>query len=493
MLNARVNFRTSDQALQALYDSAEKKCLGNVRDFGKRRVLVEGGGYEKIWLETQPMGGEMYAKRELQVGLNNQLMFMDYQRSDGRIPGSIALENGQVVPQFNKFQGFCFAQPALDMYYLTGRDEAYLRKLQACLAAFDAYLWRTRDSNKDGCLESWCVTDTGEDGALRYGDAPFWWTEDTAPMGYQVVPIQSMDVMGYSYSARNVLSKISQILTDGHEAEWRSKAQAVRDKVTAYLWDEEKGACFDRDKHGRVIPTLCHNTLRLMYWGVITKPMADRFIKEHLLNPKEFWTPMPLPSVAVSDPLFRNEPKNCWSGQPEGLTYQRAIRALENYGHEPLVTVLGRKLIAALKTDPGVFTQQFDPFTMKPSRVAIPAQQSGQAQGAVIPQDAYGPTMLALMEYVSRMYGVHIQGETVCFGLLGGAQTSYEQKWGGHCYRIDSDGNRAVITIDGAPRYQAPCGIRLITSLTGELKAYRSIDPDLRSLSNADYDIIALP
>lgn len=71
-------------------------------------MLVEGGGYEKIWLETQPMGGAMYATRNFTVGLNNSLLFMRHQRADGRIPGSIAVIDGAVVPQFNKFQGFCF-------------------------------------------------------------------------------------------------------------------------------------------------------------------------------------------------------------------------------------------------------------------------------------------------------------------------------------------------------------------------------------------------
>ena len=41
--------------------------------------------------------------------------------------------------------------------------------LADCLEKFDQYLWRTRDSDGDGCLESFCVYDTGEDNALRYG------------------------------------------------------------------------------------------------------------------------------------------------------------------------------------------------------------------------------------------------------------------------------------------------------------------------------------
>ena len=66
------------------------------------------------------------------------------------------------------------------------------------------------------------------------------------------------------------------------------------------------------------------------------------------MNPQEFWTKMPLPSVAANDPLFRNVTTNNWSGQAEALTYQRAIRALENYGMYELIPQLGQKLMQAI-------------------------------------------------------------------------------------------------------------------------------------------------
>lgn len=144
------------------------------------------------------MGGAMYASRDFATGLNNSLMFMCHQRADGRIPGSIAVIDGKVVPQFNKFQGFCFPEPALDLYYLGGKDAEYLAQLAKTLEAFDAYLWRVRDSDGDGCLETWCKYDTGEDHAMRYADAPDPWEEETPPQGCTAVPIASMDVMSYS-------------------------------------------------------------------------------------------------------------------------------------------------------------------------------------------------------------------------------------------------------------------------------------------------------
>lgn len=450
--NTKVRFKIDDAQIQKVYDAAEEKAAGNVQNFCGRKVLVEGGGYHKIWLETQPMGGEMYAKRNLETALNNQLMFMEYQRQDGRLPGSITVIDGEIRPEFNKFQGFCFPHPALNMYYWAGLDDDYLLKLRDCLTRFDEYIWKNRDSNGDGCLESWCITDTGEDGAERYGDAPFWWTEETPPADAAVVPIQSMDFMAFSISARKTLADISRLLKNGEESLWREKAKAVQDKLKSYLWDDARGACFDRDKNGNTMDTLLHNNLRVMYWHGFDQTMADRFVAEHLLNEKEFWTPFPLPSVAANDPLFRNNSENDWSGQPEGLTYQRAIRALSLYGYDYLLPTLADKLLAACAKECR-FTQQFDPYT-----------------GALSSEkDGYGPTMLAVLEYISRLYGFHLEGEEWHFGLRGGAAFEYEQVWGERTFLIQSNGKTATVSRNGKPLFESETGVKVVTDWNGSI------------------------
>ena len=225
-----VTFQTSDPELQRLYDTAVRKCLNNLNTFAGDQVLVEGGGYEKIWLETQPMGGEMYAKHNITAALNNHLLFMKHQRADGRLAGSIqGFSDGTVEAQFNKFQGFCFPWSALNMYYWIGEDKQYLDQLADCLEKFDAYLWRVRDSDGDGILESWCKYDTGEDNAVRYGDAPNYATEEVPPTDSNVVPMASMDVTSFSYSCRDTLCEIALIRGDMAEAKkWRALAEIGR-------------------------------------------------------------------------------------------------------------------------------------------------------------------------------------------------------------------------------------------------------------------------
>jgi len=460
-----VNFQINDPIIRKLYDEAVRKCPDNIKDFDGRTVLVEGGGYEKIWLETQPMGGEMYAKRNMEAGVQNNLLFMEYARIDGRIPGSIALINGKRVPQFNKFQGFCFPAPALNMYYLMGNnDRDYLDLLYMTLERFDDYLWKNRDSDGDGCLESWCKYDTGEDNAMRYKDAPDPWESELVPQGYEVVPMASIDIMSFSYTARETLADIALIMGNTERAErWKKLAESIQKKITEYLWNDEKGICLDRDKNHKVMDTITHNSLRAMYWHSLTDYQAGRFMAKHLLNPDEFWTKMPLPSVAVNDPLFRNIRNNNWSGQVEALTYQRAIRAFENYGYEKYIPYLGRKLMGAIGKN-CIFVQQYDPFTGEPSIV----NHEGMTDG-------YGPAMLSVLEYISRMYGVHIERDRVYWGteatgLDGETQTEceYEQVWGDTVFKTENYKGKTLGYINGKKIFEIKNGEKIVTTIEGD-------------------------
>ena len=464
----KVSFKCADAEIQRLFDTAMARCKHNLTTFGGDPVLVEGGGYEKIWLETQPMGGEMYARENLTAALNNQTMFMRHQRADGRLPGSIqGWADGRIEPQYNKMQGFCFPWPALNMYWWIGENAEYLEQLRQCLTAFDAWLWRVRDSDGDGILESWCVYDTGEDNAVRYGDAPVYWTEDTPPQGYATVPMGSMDVTSWSYAARDTLAEIHRILSNGQEAPWRQAAAQAAEALRSRLWDEARGACFDRDANGKVIPVLCHNSLRCMYWGSFSQKMADRFVAEHLLNPAEFWTPLPLPSVAANDPAFRNAPENNWSGQCEGLTWQRAILALERYGYEKVVTRLGRKILRAVIDGGYVFCQQYDPFTGVPSKVSARTKKP-MAPGSDDPcQDDYGPTLLAVIEYMAHLWGIDMMRGKMAFSLAGGLACTWEQRWGERRYTLESDGKKGRIWVDGVEKARVGCGVRVITDQAG--------------------------
>lgn len=465
MIETSVTFQTSDAALQKIYDRAEEIERGNIAVMDGRRVLIEGSVYRNIWIETQPMGGEMYAKRDMDAAYNNQYLFLKYQRADGRLPGVLRRRPEGTEAAFSHLQGLSFPYHALNLYYwMRDHNRAYLELLYDAFSRYDDYLWRTRDTDGDGCLELFTLFDTGEDNSSRFpGAETLYWGGDDPPYGHGLLPYESMDLMGYSYDTRVMLADVSALLANGQEAAWRAKADAVRRRVREYLWCEERGACFDRDCENRFMDTLIHNNLRAMYHGLFDSEMALRFVREHLLNPDEFWTPMPLPSIAANDPLFRNVRGNNWSGASEGLTYQRAIRALENYGFYRILTAVGLKLFEAVEKT-GVFTQQYDPWTM---------EATGDG-------DEYGPTALSVLEYTARLYGVTPVRERLVWGALGGARTDYVQRWGGDTYRITCRGDRAEALINGRGVFSVPAGCRVETTQEGEVLRVDPIVPVLQ-------------
>ena len=519
-LPAGVTFRSADADLQRLYDAAEARLRENIAQFTpSTKILVEGGGYPNAWIETQPMGGEMYAKRDPQVGLNNQVIFMLAQREDGRLPGMVV--SGEIVRQrgwdqkppegyvwmpevsvaadFEMFQGLCFPEPAWRMYHWMGRDRAYLQMLYDSLEAHDGYLWRTRDSNSDGLLETWCVWDTGEDHSNRLTTrwAPNRWPFEQPPgtkglpdpqnpdqyqrywvyqfrdklpaptLDQVMVPFASMDVMAYSYNVRATLATIAAELGNGKERYWRRQAKEVRCHLIEKLWISDRHACFDLDRLGRRLPELVHNNLRCMWYGIFTQDMADAFVKHHLLNPEEFWTPVPLVSIARNESLYENALVNNWSGQPQGLTYQRAIGALERYGHHAEVILIGQKLLPVLIRNGCTFPQQLDAVTGAPSGPK---------------PDGYGPMILAALEYLSRMHGIYVavERERVWWSALNdeGKNFTYTQARGDMRYELAVAEGWARGTVNGKQLFSCRAGVRIVTDEHGAVLEVIGISPE---------------
>ena len=464
MKQTSVTFHTTNETLQRMTAAAEEVCRGNIMDYDGRTVLVEGGGYRSMWPETSPMAGDMYAKRNMEIALTNQTIFLDYQRPDGRLPGmlhvnttadvenqpdDIPVEPTGVAVNYGWLQGCCYPQHALNLYYYADLDKAYLERLYDAFSRYDEYLWRWRDSDGDGCLEVWCEWDTGEDNAARMrGMYHAWGSERPPEPGHGFAPMESMDVMAYSYVTRDVLAQISALLQNGRETEWREKAQQVAQKVRDYLWIEEKDACYDRDQNNAFIDILVHNNLRLMYYGVFSQEMADRFVKRHLKNPEEFWTNMPLPSVAANDPAFSGVQGNSWAGHPQGLTYQRSVLALERYGYVAELTHLFRKLSAAI--GPACcFSQAYDTHTMEPCGTG---------------DRDYGPTTLAFLELLARTHGVSVCAKEMIWGAAEEEEDwSYTQEWGDETYTLEKKGGEARALCDGRLLFTFPAGFRVVT------------------------------
>lgn len=455
-----VEFTSNNVKLQRIFNSILQACSKNLDQMEDgKKVLVEGDIWRGIWLETQPMGGSMYGKFDLEVARNNFDVVLNGQYEDGKFPSLTRLKGPQSRHQAVGFNAV--AHYGLDLYYLLNKDAAFLDRLENGLTRYDAFLWATRDNNGNGVLEAFCTSDTGEDGQAnnRYDlgrerdktKNPRW--------------VESVSVTADSYANRSVLAKIAEIKGDeAKRAEWQTKADELQKHAKEYFWVEERKAAFDRNSNGEVLPTLNQLNIRAMAQGLFTRQMAEDFVRHHLMNPEEFFTPYPIPSTAINDPKFINMDKNSeycsWAGPSQGLTLQRSVKALENYGFYAEIGMIGERLLSRIGQEPVSFPVQFDPLT-------------GKSAGS----GSYGPMILATMEYFSRMYGVYVSRDSVVWSGLPAGDLEYKQIWNRREYRLVQRDGRVSGFLDGNMLFEVPVGLRVETDYEGNVKKIAGLAP----------------
>ncbi len=90
---------------------------------------------------------------------------------------------------------------------------------------------------------------------------------------------------------------------EAHRCE--TEAQAVTDALLATCYDADTGLFYDlqtRDERPARINTI--SSLFPLILRTLPHAVADRMVREHLLNREEYWLPYPVPSVARSEPKF---------------------------------------------------------------------------------------------------------------------------------------------------------------------------------------------
>ncbi|MFF7633499.1 trehalase family glycosidase [Kitasatospora sp. NPDC008050] len=84
-----------------------------------------------------------------------------------------------------------------------------------------------------------------------------------------------------------------------------ARSQAITDALLRHCWDDEAGAFFDLDLvTGKRVDVLTASALFPIILESVPDYHAERLIKEHLLNEREFWHRYPISSVAATEPSF---------------------------------------------------------------------------------------------------------------------------------------------------------------------------------------------
>lgn len=189
----------------------------------------------------------------------------------------------------------------------------------------ELYSWHTNPEKNNRCDES------GMDNSPRF---------DTDSDLYAV------DFSCYMANEARFMKKIAEILGDRENAElfgrWYEK---IREDINSLLWCDEDGFYYDYD-----IPNVCHSRVSSVasflpiFAGVCDRGRCERLIS-HLVNPEEFGTAFPVPSISKNDATFGED---MWRG-PVWINFNYMImKGLEEYGCSDLSRELKEKTLSVI-------------------------------------------------------------------------------------------------------------------------------------------------
>jgi len=458
---SEIEFHTADTRWQTTYDKALAVLAGNVRTLPRynRPVLIEGADYPGIWQECAPHEGLAYRHIRPDAARNNHLAFFQLQREDGQLPASIKVSEvgyGQiqmVVP---------IAATAWELSQASG-DQELLEKAYTACARWDTWLMKYHNSRGTGLVEGYCTYDTGHDNSFRWHGVPNRRKDADPtkwPEGIPGLPRLSPDLSATAYGGRIALAAMAKALVKpADEARWLEQAAHIRRLILEKLYSAEDACFFDLDSDNTFVKVRGDAMIRVCGEHVPDQKLFDTLWERQIHNPKAFWAPFPLPSIAMDDPGFEKRPfpRNTWSGPSQALLALRTPRWMEFYGHTAEMSYMMDRWCEAIMRD-GTFRQQLDPLTAEFTQADKPG---------------YSPCALVMLDYTWRLAGVRIEGETLEWNIRPNYAASRNARFSlkfnkTHPAELRYAGSKATLMLDGKELGTATGTFRLVTTLDGK-------------------------
>lgn len=337
--------------------------------------------YPGVWLE-HVYDAVCWANLEpsmAYVAKSQVRLFLENQKEDGQLPCLVLdLSNpsnaGCTNPlSYGQIQEcVSFTQLSLEAYGAT-KDEQLLKDAYEGCVKWDGWLTANRMTLGTGLIELFCEFDTGHDNSRRLAGLPKGCPDGDASRlgGDDLLPLLAPDMNAVFYGSRMALSRMAQLLGKPEEAaQWSRKAREVKDALLRICYDEEDAFFYDVDRYGKKRKFLSILLSNLFQEHLLDQDMADLIYERHMKNPREFWTPYPFPSMAISDPASVQDMEgNSWGFYSQGLTALRTLRWMDYYGKgEDLEYLMSRWVSAMVLSEDLQFAQELHPITGKLSR-----------------------------------------------------------------------------------------------------------------------------
>jgi glycogen debranching enzyme len=283
--------------------------------------------HRDMWLWDSAFHAPAYAHLDPAWGQEALLAVLGAQYEDGFIAHQMSPERTSGITQPPVLAWACW-----QVYGVTG-DRAFLAQAYPALCGYLEWDLDNRDWNGDGLL-GWFIEGNP---LCRSGESGM----DNSPRFDPDGPWDNVDFCSYAVSDMRAVALIARELgREGEAEEWEERAREMGARMNGLLWDEESGFYYDRSPGG--LYRLKSNAGFLpLFAGVASDAQAAELV-EHLAAPDEFWSPLPVPTVALDEPSYAPD---MWRG-PTWININNLIRiGLEQYGYYELSQAIRRRTL----------------------------------------------------------------------------------------------------------------------------------------------------
>lgn len=322
LLPAGIDPRCTPECLAARLEELERDLFTHGVRFHNGRRVVTGYSYGEFYdwdlyfecLFLSYLGHAEFCRTNVE-------MFLDEQEPSGFIPRTMGVAYPKPRHHFKPF----LAQTALLGCRETGDCRWLQGKYYDRLANYLDYWFRHCDADKNGL--------------------PFWDGSDHSGMDNQsprlgfigVMEFEGVDLAVYLVRELRAMAALAALLGRGADAaDFAARAKALTARIEETFWDESAGFYFDRSERTGALNRLKTVSGLLPLWlGSIRPERAERLVREHLMNPEEFWLPYPVATWAKNETGYYQERKGgeCnWMGPTWIPTNYMILHGLMRHG-----------------------------------------------------------------------------------------------------------------------------------------------------------------
>jgi hypothetical protein len=288
--------------------------------------------HKHFWLWDSVFHGIGHSNYDAKIGEELILRIFDTQSNDGFIPHMSTLNWGSSITQ----------PPIIawgaNIVYKRSKNIDFLRKVYNDNKKFLNWCKNNRRDTEEE-LYTW---HTGEDENCRCDESGM----DNSPRFDKHTRLQAIDYSCFMANDIRNMALIAKELGLSFEAEeYNTWFTQVKEAINSKLWCEEDGFYYDYDVvFGKLHKVSSVASFLPVFAGVCDDARAEKLVK-HLLDPEEFYTEFPIPSISKKDATFGSD---MWKG-PVWINYNYMIsKGLAEYGYGELSEEIEDKTIAFL-------------------------------------------------------------------------------------------------------------------------------------------------